>query len=161
MQAQSLIQTIATVVGALSLAVATTAYLLSRKNLNFNVMIACIERFQRLLPALQSGETSKQDILKYIDLCDEEVFYFQHRYLRDEVALEWIDGMIEYLPIFNSGTKEPWERQQYLATADTLVHGFPRVMNAFTTSQRPNTATAASRREVAEEVLRRARTYKY
>jgi hypothetical protein len=61
------VQTLAVVVGSLSLAIATTAYLLSRRGLQFNVMIACIERFQDLLPSLDSDDVTERDVLRYMD----------------------------------------------------------------------------------------------
>lgn len=158
---QSTIQTIATVVGALSLVVATTAYLLSRKNLNFSVMLACIERFQALLPALRSVETTEEDTLRYIDLCNEELFYIQHRYIHDEVALEWIEGMAEFLPVFDQRTREPWSEHQRLEAAGEIAKRFPRLLNALTTDEAPDISTARSQRKFAEQALKRVRRYEY
>ena len=158
---QSAIQTIATVLGALSLAITATAYLLSRKNLNFSVMLACIERFQALLPALRSGEISEEDTIKYIDLCNEELFYIQHKYIHEEVALEWIEGMAEFLPVLDVQTDQPWNSKQCHEAADKMVKDFPRLVNAFTTDEPPDLSSAFSQRRFAERVLKRVRRYQF
>lgn len=37
----------------------------------------------------------------YIDLVNEELFYIQRGYLPTDIAKEWIDGTIDYIPITN------------------------------------------------------------
>ena len=155
------VQTFAVLAGSLSLVTATIAYLLSRKSLQFSVMIACIERFQDLLPSLDSDEVAERDVLRYLDLCNEELFYFKQRYLRNEVALEWIDGMVRFLPLLNETTKSPWDGQSYLAASDKLIQKFPRVQYAFSTPALPNLATQEARRRYIERVLNRAQHYRY
>jgi hypothetical protein len=124
-------------------------------------MIACIQRFQELLPSLDSDKVAERDILRYLDLCNEELFYFQQRYLRNEVALEWIDGMVRFLPLLNETTKSPWDGQTYLADSDKLIEKFPRVQHAFLTPVLPDLATDEARRRYVERVLRRAQRYRY
>jgi len=155
------VQTFAVLAGSLSLVVGTIAYLLSRKGLQFNVMIACIERFQDLLPSLDSDEVTERDVLRYLDLCNEELFYFKQRYLRREVALEWIEGMVRFLPLLNETTKSPWDGQSYIATSDRLIHQFPRVEHAFSTPALPDLATEEARRRYVERILNRAQHYRY
>jgi hypothetical protein len=38
-------------------------------------------------------------VRQYLDLCNEELFYFQNRYLPTEVEVEWLDGMLEFIPL--------------------------------------------------------------
>jgi len=155
------VQTFAFLVGSLSLVVATIAYLLSRKGLQFNVMIACIQRFQDLLPNLDGDDVVERDVLQYLDLCNEELFYFQQNYLRKEVALEWIEGMVKFLPLINEATKSPWDGKPYLTSTDKLIHQFPRVAHAFSTTTFPDLATQEARRRYVERILNRARRYHY
>ncbi len=154
-------QTVAFVLGSLSLVVATIAYLLSRKGLQFNVMIACIQRFQDLLPSLDGDDLAEGHVRQYLDLCNEELFYFQKNYLRKEVALEWIEGMLRFLPLINEDTKSPWDGTSYLASSDKLIHQFPRVAHAFSTATFPDLATQEARRRYVERILNRARRYHY
>jgi hypothetical protein len=155
------VQTFAIVVGSLSLVVATVAYLLSRRGLQFNVMIACINRFQELLPSLDDDDVTERDVLRYMDLCNEELFYFQKKYLRKEVALEWIEGMLHFLPLLNEATRSPWEGQSFITASDQLIHQFPRVENAFSSPVLPELATKEARRRHVERILKRARQYRY
>jgi hypothetical protein len=155
------VQTFAVLAGSLSLVVATIAYLLSRKGLQFDVMIACIKRYQDLLPSLHGDEVAERDVLRYLDLCNEELFYFQERYLRKEVALEWIEGMVSFLPLINETTKSPWDGKPYLTTSDKLIHKFLRVEHAFSTAAFPDLTTEEARRRYVKNILNRARHYRY
>jgi hypothetical protein len=155
------VQTFAVLAGSLSLVIATIAYLLSRKGLQFNVMIACIQRFQDLLPSLDSDDVAERDVLQYMDLCNEELFYFQKRYLRKEVALEWIEGMTKFLPLLNDTTGSPWDDQSFITASDKLIHQFPRVEYAFSSPVFPEIATKEARRRHVERILKRAQQYRY
>jgi hypothetical protein len=155
------VQTFAIVVGSLSLIVATIAYLVSRRGLQFNVMIACINRFQELLPNLGNEYVPERDVLRYLDLCNEELFYFQNKYLRKEVALEWIEGMLNFLPLLNEATGAPWEGRSSITASDELIHRFPRVEHAFSSLMLPELATKEARRNHVERIFKRARQYRY
>jgi hypothetical protein len=96
-----------------------------------------------------------------MDLCNEELFYFQQRYLRREVALEWIEGMIQFLPLLNGATRSPWEGQSYMAASDKLIQQFPRVEYAFSSTVSPEIATKEARRRHVERIFKRARQYRY
>lgn len=37
---------------------------------------------------------------EYIEFVNEEFFYLENDYLPLQVGIEWIDGMIDYLPFF-------------------------------------------------------------
>jgi hypothetical protein len=79
---------------------AARAYVLQRQQLNFDVVTNCNQRFQAILPGLFSddGEERKQAKIRYVDLCNEELFYFSEGYVPSDVIEEWIDGMVLYLP---------------------------------------------------------------
>ena len=55
------------------------------------------------MPKLKSQDKNERQeaIKQYIDLCNEELFYFKHGYLPEEIVNEWLDGMIYYLPHFD------------------------------------------------------------
>lgn len=73
---------------------------LSRKQLNFAAIISCTEPFQTIISELKSSNTSVEmgAVKRYVDLCNEELFYFKHNYLPNEIVDEWLEGMIYYLP---------------------------------------------------------------
>jgi hypothetical protein len=105
---KDLIEVIVWIVGASSLAFAAYTYYLSKKQLNFAVIISCTERFQIIMAQLKStnDEERKRAVKQYVDLCHEELFYFRHNYLPDEIIDEWLDGMLYYLPHFVKGNNE-------------------------------------------------------
>jgi hypothetical protein len=98
------IELIAVMVGASSIFFVAVSYRQANKKFRFDVMVSCIERFQIIFPDLVSGDKDKKNraLIQYIDLCNEELFYFKHKYVPDEVVLEWLDGMISILPLYNA-----------------------------------------------------------
>ena len=57
---KDLFQIIIWLIGAGSLAVAAYSYYLSKKQLNFAVIIKCTERFQNILPQLESEDENER-----------------------------------------------------------------------------------------------------
>ena len=79
---------------------AARSYLLQHRQLNFDVITNCTQRFQEVLPGLYSDDADerKKSQSRYVDLCNEELFYFANGYLPPDIIKEWIDGMVLYLP---------------------------------------------------------------
>jgi len=150
---KDILQLIIGLVGAGSLAVAAYSYYLSKKQLNFAVIINCTERFQKIFPQLKSeDEDEKLKAVKlYVDLCNEELFYFKHKYLPDEIVDEWIDGMIYYLPHFKDGENVN-EDENYLKeiVEKSFLHDYPRIRESFTVSKKFNLAEGEERKELVE-----------
>ena len=72
---------------------------LLKKQIHFSAMDKFIKDFRNF----QTGGSSMQDerALQYIELVNEELFYMERGYLPIEVSIEWIDGMIDYLPFYD------------------------------------------------------------
>lgn len=86
-------------------------------------MISCIDRYQQLLPALNRSssrvgsalqESDRDAIRAYLDLSNEELFYFKARYLPRAVAIEWTEGILAVL----ESKKDAWS---------TEIAGYPRL----------------------------------
>ena len=72
-------------------------YLLSKRQIHFSVMEKCIKDFRDYEKG--ASELSELNRAKhYIELINEEFFYMENKYLPLVVSIEWIDGMIDYLP---------------------------------------------------------------
>lgn len=130
---KDLIEIIVGIVGASSLAIAAYSYYLSKKQLNFAVIVSCTERFQKIMPQLKSeNEVERLCAIKaYVDLCNEELFYFKHDYLPKEIIEEWLDGMIYYLPHFRSGINVN-NSEHYLKEIDSeMLEEYPQIKKAF------------------------------
>ena len=70
----------------------------------------------------------------YLELTNEELFYFQHDYLPLEIAKEWIDGMIDFLPITNSKSEIINEHhciKYFVDHREEMFRGYPRIKHAF------------------------------
>jgi hypothetical protein len=130
---KDLVETIALLIGTAAIIYGVLSYRVTKNQFNFSVMISCIERFQEILPQVVSAdsEVRMQAVRRYIDLCNEELFYFKYHYVPDEVVDEWIEGMAFYLPWLNKegrnlNPKAIQEIEQY-----NLMQDYPRVRRSF------------------------------
>ncbi len=130
---KDLLEILVWLIGAFSLIYASYSYKTSQKQLNFAVIVSCTERFQKIMPQLKSkDEGEKQRAIKaYVDLCNEELFYFKHNYLPEEIVNEWIDGMIYYLPHFRNG-KNINNSEYCLEEIDAaMLEEYPQIKKVF------------------------------
>jgi hypothetical protein len=118
---------------AVTVLVAIRTYRTHRNQLSFDVITNCIVRFQDVLPSMMQDEDpveKKRAKTQYVDLCNEQIFYFREKYLPDEVADEWLDGMIDYLPLFDEeGKVHPESRSRTIEPG--LLADYPRIRGAF------------------------------
>ena len=92
---------IATTIGGIAILFAVRDYSTNRKQLNLAALESCVNRFREQFIHL-NYQSPEPLVTEYIDLINEELFYFQHGFLPKVVAQEWIDGMIEALPLYDS-----------------------------------------------------------
>lgn len=128
------------------------------KALHHTVMISCIGRFQDIVDDLAAiaklGEgidlTADQQgvVRQYLDLCNEELFYFQNRYLPTEVEVEWLDGMLEFIPLRETAAPKEAGKVYFTSTASveqqggyfsslafwSIVNSYPRLKAVFEAS---------------------------
>jgi hypothetical protein len=124
---------ISQIAGGLGILVAAAAYVVHRRQLNFNMVMECNQRFQEILVDLEAedGAPRNQAKKRYVDLCNEQLFYFSKGYLPREVIEEWLDGMIDYLPLFDSATGEVRPDHPGIVELN-LLEGYPRIRTIFT-----------------------------
>ncbi len=103
---------------------------------NFEIITSCTTRFQEILELIDSPD-EKQKIRgykKYIDLCNEELFYFQQGYIPDDVVKEWLDGMLNYIPIYYKDKKINLNKKLLstnILEENNLLDRYPRIGNIF------------------------------
>lgn len=110
------------------------AYVYSRKQIHFSTMEKCINDYRNWM---QESDKPADDVAhEYLDIVNEELFYFEKKYLPMEVSEEWIDGMIDSLPFFNKNNEfipsqslkelknEAWTRR--------MMNFYPRIFKAIT-----------------------------
>ena len=106
------------------------SYLLSRRQIHFSVMEKCIKDFRDF-----DKSTSKLSELnrakQYIELINEEFFYLENNYLPFVVSVEWIDGMIDYLPFIlkNGEFKKSKDLKEFdtIEKTNKLLTNYPRI----------------------------------
>lgn len=102
------------------------------KKTQFEIISSCVQRFHNI--AIKLGDKSDDyDIIAYLELVNEELFYFENKMLPYLVAEEWISGMIDYLPIFNS-KGEILNDGNFVSNIEKFIYNYPRIVNTFTIS---------------------------
>jgi len=160
---KDLIEVFVWIFGTIAIVYGFRQYRMGKKQFQFDVMISCIERYQELVPELVQkrsafkGETTV--INKYIDLCNEELFYFKNGYLPEEVVVEWLDGMIDILPLFDE--KGININGKSIISAELLIN-YPRIKSAFTVGNKQfDLQKGKERKNLIELIKHRNSKYKY
>ena len=86
------------IVTSFSLAAIYFSYFYSKKQIHFATIDKCISDYRELYHKYEEKYDNPNFLGQYLDLVNEELFYIEKDYLPMEVAEEWIDGMIDYLP---------------------------------------------------------------
>lgn len=118
---------------AFALIFAVIQITINRKQLFQSTISKCIDNF-RELGALTRKTSDSQQIFKYIDLTNEELFYFQNNYIPKVIMKEWIDGMIDYIPIKDKNgniLNKKYCIKKLAEKQHELFRNFPRIQNAF------------------------------
>jgi hypothetical protein len=131
-----LLQTLAhisQIAGGLVFLVAAGTYLIHRNQLNFNMIMNCNQRFQEIMVDLEGEDEPKARRAKkrYVDLCNEQIFYFGNGYLPREVIEEWLESMIDYLPLFDEVTGEVLLGRSGVVEPK-LLEDYPTIKRVFT-----------------------------
>ncbi|HZB10109.1 MAG TPA: hypothetical protein VE525_13465 [Rubrobacter sp.] len=67
---------------------------------------------------------------RYVDLCNEQLFYFRSGYLPREVIEEWLESMIDYLPLFDDATGEVHPDHLGIVESE-LLKDYPTIRRVF------------------------------
>jgi hypothetical protein len=125
---------VATIATAFGIWVAMVQLLINQKQLHLDTIKRCIDEFRNLTSPTNINY-SDADATRYIDLVNEELFYFQHNYIPRVVAYEWIDGMLDYIPLFdktgnilNKGYCVP----RLALKPEIFFKDYPRIKHTFT-----------------------------
>jgi hypothetical protein len=157
------LELLALIVGIGSVIWAMYTFTYSRNQFHHEVMVSCIERFQLIIPALASDVTDEKldGLRKYIDLSNEELFYFKGNYIPKEVAVEWLDGMISFLPLFNERGDVISNGKFAEIIENKMLEGYPRILKAFRISKLPNMENADDRKHCIETILENLKELSY
>ena len=130
-----IISALATVIGILIFIYAYRNELLSKRALNFSVMESCILRYQPIVAKMREEGHDPRHIEEFISITKEELFYIHRGYIDKQVASEWIEGMITYLPVYdengrqiNTGAKISTGEIQEVFQSNVRLHNFAYTM---------------------------------
>jgi hypothetical protein len=118
---------------ALAIVFAVIQIKINKKQLFLSTITKCVTDF-RSLGVLNQKTTEADIIYRYIDLTNEELFYFQHHYIPNVIMKEWIDGMIDFMPITDINGKilnGKYCIKHISQNRSMLFQNYPRVQNAF------------------------------
>jgi hypothetical protein len=127
-----IIASILTGLGFIAIVFGVFSYKLSKKQLNFSVMARCIQVYHDKFASI-SNKSKIEDIKAYIEFVNEQLFYFESKYIAEPIAKEWIDGMIELIPIYDSNNKLLNSAHSLKSVVShNMFQSYTRVRNAFT-----------------------------
>jgi hypothetical protein len=115
----TILANIVTSFGILSLIGLLIAYRQTQNQFKFTVMLSCIDRFQQLIPVVRNDDQDIERLKKYIDLTNEELFYFQRHYIPKEVMIEWLDSICDLVPIYEKNSKLPLNYAKWNSQTDS------------------------------------------
>jgi hypothetical protein len=85
---------IATVLGVLGVIFLFVQHFHNKDLRNLQLMHRCIDIFRDWFKNNQKVDFS------YLELLNEELFYFQKRLIQEKVAVEWIEGILDFIVIY-------------------------------------------------------------
>lgn len=142
----NLVSQVATILGVIGLWIAFRSLRNSRDTFHHGVITSCTDRFQHLSPKLSQLPLSDEALQQYLELCNEEVFYFENDYLPQAIIDEWLDGMLSYISL-RRGDGSFFQLSQIPAQSipdlspllsveqHQLLENYPRLKYAFSLSQ--------------------------
>ena len=97
-----LISNIATIIAVIIVVFTFRTYIVNLKKMNFDVVARCVDIYRDKFINLTKDSSDEERIKRYLDLINEELFYYEQNYLPEIVALEWMDGIIDLIPIIQN-----------------------------------------------------------
>lgn len=150
---KDLIQIITWGLGSLSIFGAVISYWYSRKHLNFNVIFNCNKRFQKIRTNL-TKDGNKEAAKKYIDLCNEEIFYYENSFVPQSIMREWIDGMIFYIPHYTSENEYYHKAKLHdYVLKENEFEEYPRLEKVFKVSKTRDITDKDERDNLVNEIM--------
>lgn len=87
------------ILGSSSIIIFLVTYKKKIKQLNHDILIGCNVRYQDILKQQPKWDKLESHILQqYLDLCSDELFYQEKKYIGDGIINDWLDVMISNLP---------------------------------------------------------------
>jgi len=135
MQIEDFLEILFQGITAIAIIFAAIQIKINRKQLNISVIEKCFKDF-RELGKLDLNAAHPSKIKAYIEIVNEELFYMQRGYLPEDICLEWLDGIIEYLPLYDKYSNTALNPQNcfsaILENPDEYLRNYSRVLHVLT-----------------------------
>ena len=155
-----LLANISTMLGFAIIIISIRSWKLSRQQMSQAIMVNCIGRFQDLREQLDCETYNPNVVRRYISLCNEELFYFRHNYLPKELQIEWLTGMLPFLPHFVKGENKNDKCKFAEEMKEIIIHNsFHRVEHSFTFDKMEYARLKNEPKLLAAQVLKNLRTF--
>lgn len=160
---------IATMVGVLGVIFLIIEHFANRNLRNIQLMHRCIDNFRQWF----NGYDQKIN-MAYLELLNEEFFYFQKRLIEKKVAIEWIEGILDFIQVYGKGgavlntylnqvnieTLPEWtNREVFFARIKYFI--YPKLPANIIIPAVTETNHAKKKRELAKALYKHIKTYKY
>ena len=127
-----LISNIATIIAVIIVVFTFRTYIVNLKKLNFDVVARCVDIYRDKFINLTKDSSDEERIKRYLDLINEELFYYEQNYLPEIVALEWMDGIIDLIPIIQNDNIINKKSCIQLIHKNKLLYVNSRILKSFT-----------------------------
>jgi len=114
------------------------ALIISKKQLNLETITRCIDYYRNHFLGINIQSTDLYELKSYLDFVNEEMFYIENEYIAEKVAIEWLDGMIDVLPIFKDDIVLNDNYCNKVIYKKELLNPNPRIKRAFTLNREYN-----------------------
>lgn len=126
---------VVTIVGVVAIVYSIRNYGLSQSQFRHGVMTHCLGRYYAVMFDNKEQTNTDPDrwLQQYFEFVNEEMFYFQVKYLPMDVIIEWMDGILDNVIIRKAGSLEVINEGSLVDSIKNSVKqdGFPRLKNAF------------------------------
>lgn len=92
---------------------------------------------------------------RYVDLCNEELFYCEAGYVPEVVVREWLNGMTDFLPHYHGRVVSGPFTKTFDEMVDyQLLDSYPRVKRVFSVGRPYDLAVSSERVKLISELSR-------
>lgn len=125
-----LVYYIVAIIAFISIFFTIFSYFVMQRQLYASTVSRCIDIYRNDFFDL-SSEVDRKLCEKYVDFVNEELFYLENRFLPDVVGEEWIDGMIDLIPVYVNNRIVNQNCALTIISEKKLLHSYPRIKKAF------------------------------
>lgn len=128
---------IVTILGVIGIFITLVNYKRSKSQFQISILQKCIDSYRKIVE--NKREIDKCNVYDHLGLINEELFYMQHGYLPKSICREWLNNMLDYMPIILQENKNSSKvlnlekvKYKYILANINLLDDFPKILKIFT-----------------------------